>query len=52
MKDLRNGLGVLLLTAIVIGLAAWLVAPALPLVVVLFVLVSIVVLVFGRTRTC
>ena len=48
MKRLRDGLGSLLVMCIVIRLAAWLVAPALPLIVLLLIYVAIFMVIFGR----
>ena len=47
MKHLRDGLGVLVLAAIVLRVLAWLVTPAIPLIVVLFVLVAMLVRMLG-----
>lgn len=47
MKYLRQGLGGLLVFCLMIRLAAWLLAPALPLVVVLFVVTAILARLIG-----
>jgi hypothetical protein len=47
MKYLQSGLGSILAICLVIRVAAWLLAPALPLIIVLFVLVAILVRLIG-----
>ena len=50
MKPLRHGLGVLLAVCLAVRLCSWLVAPAIPLLIVLFVLVSLFILILGPGR--
>ena len=47
MKYLQHGLGGLLAICLVIRVAAWLLSPALPLIIVLFVLVAILARLIG-----
>ena len=50
MHALRDGLGVLLLGGLVLRVGAWLVTPALPLVVTMFVMLSIIAFLVGGRR--
>lgn len=50
MTYLRSGLGAVLLFAVVVRVSAEVVAPALPLLVVVFALVAVANLLFGRHR--
>lgn len=50
MRHLRTGLGGLVAICVTLRVAAWLVAPVLPLLVVLFAMAVIVNVMFGRHR--
>lgn len=47
MKYIRQGLGGLLMFCLIIRVAAWLLAPALPLIAILFVLAALLVRMIG-----
>jgi len=50
MKYLRQGLAALLALAVVVRLAAWLLAPALPSIAILMFVVTLLSLMMGRSR--